>query len=349
MLDQVIAVARYPDRKSHVSFYINALYAPWKPIWHLLAKEWHEAQEVPEKMRAFINLRLGETWDEGAEAVETSALAARRKAYHSDPEVRVPEDCGVLVASVDVQQNRLEAQITGFGVGEQQWLIDHEVFYGSPLDKPNQRGQEDIVNVWSELDAYLLKTWKHAKGAELRPAITLIDTGYAADSCYDFILPRQSAARRVYACKGQDRLPKLGLAHETKVKSRTIRLFNVATHACKDRILSRLKINKPGPAYFNFPNWVSEDYFDQLTAESKVPIKNKRTGRIRFEWVANQQRNEALDLTVYAHAGLWILQKFIDPLTYNDLSAIVAEVQKGASPTTLARTIGRRIISRGIQ
>jgi phage terminase large subunit GpA-like protein len=348
MLDQVIAVARYPDRKSHVSFYINALYAPWKPIWHLLAKEWHEAQEVPEKMRAFINLRLGETWDEGAEAVETSALAARRKAYHSDPEVRVPEDCGVLVASVDVQQNRLEAQITGFGVGEQQWLIDHEVFYGSPLDKPNQRGQEDIVNVWSELDAYLLKTWKHAKGAELRPAITLIDTGYAADSCYDFILPRQSAARRVYACKGQDRLPKLGLAHETKVKDRTIRLFNIATHACKDRILSRLKINKPGPAYFNFPNWVSEEYFDQLTAESKVPIKNKRTGRIRFEWVANQQRNEALDLTVYAHAGLWILQKFIDPVTYNDLSAIVAEVQKGANPTTLARAVGRRVLSRGI-
>lgn len=349
MLDAVVAVAKHPERKTHISFYINALYAPWKPIWHLLAQEWVDAQESPEKMRAFINLRLGETWDEGADAIESSALAARRGAgYPEDEEIKVPMDCGVLVASVDVQQNRLEVQITGYGVGEQQWLIAHEVLYGSPLDLPNQRGQEDLVNVWSELDALLLRGWKHEGGAILRPSITLIDTGYAADACYAYILPRQTAARRVYACKGQDRITKLGLVQEGKVRNNTIRLFNVATYACKDRILSRLKINKPGPAYSNFPSWTTEDYFDQLTAESKVPVKNKRTGRIKFEWVANQQRNEALDLTVYAHAGLWILQKIIDPLTFNDLTALVAEVQKGASPTTLAQPTRIRVLSQGI-
>ncbi len=213
MLDQVKAVAKYPERKSHVSFYINALYAPWKPIWHLLAKEWHEAQGVPEKMRAFINLRLGETWDEGAETVEISALKARCKSYIGEEknEFQVPKDCGVLIASVDVQGGRLEAQITGFGAGEQQWLIAHEIFYGDPLMKPNTRGQEDVVNVWQELDEFLLKTWKHESGAELIPSITFIDTGYAADSCYDFIQPRQHSARRVFASKGVDRLTKLGL------------------------------------------------------------------------------------------------------------------------------------------
>lgn len=182
----------------------------------------------------------------------------------------------------------------------------------------------------------------------LKPSITLIDTGYAADSCYDFILPRQGAARRVFASKGVDRLTKLGLAQDGKVKNNTIRLFSVATYACKDRILSRLKVPKPGPAYQHFPAWTTKDYFDQLTAESKVPVKNRKTGRIRYEWIANQTRNEALDLTVYAHAGLWILQKFIDPVTYNDLSAIVAEVQKGASPTTLVQHRGRRVLSSGV-
>jgi phage terminase large subunit GpA-like protein len=204
MLDAIRPKAKFPDREEHVSIYIWAAYAPWGDIWPVLAKEWHAAQGNPEKMRAFINLRLGETWDEGAEAVEVSALAARREQYTTEekPDIKVPMGCGVLVATVDVQQSRLEVQITGFGVGEEQWLIDHDVFYGSPLDKPNQRGQEDLVNVWAELDAYLLRTWQHSSGAMLRPAITLIDTGYAADSCYDFILPRQTAARRVYACKG---------------------------------------------------------------------------------------------------------------------------------------------------
>lgn len=351
MLDAIKPKSKHPEIEEHVSIYIWAAYAPWGDIWPVLAKEWHKAQGNPEKMKAFVNLRLGETWDEGAETVETSALEARREAYATpeDPDVEVPFGCGVLITTVDVQQNRLEVQVTGFGVGEEQWLVAHEVFYGSPLDKPNQRGQEDLVNVWTELDAFLLKTWRHKSGAMLKPSITLIDTGYAADTCYDFILPRQGPSRRVFASKGVDRLTKLGLAQDGKVKNNTIRLFSVATYACKDRILSRLKVPKPGPAYQHFPAWTTKDYFDQLTAESKVPVKNRKNGRVRYEWIANQTRNEALDLTVYAHAGLWILQKFIDPVTYNDLSAIVAEVQKGSSPTTLAQRPGRRVLSSGIQ
>lgn len=349
MLDQVKAVAKYPERRNHVSFYINALYAPWKPIWDVLAKEWHEAKDVPEKMRAFINLRLGETWDEGAESVETSALRARCKQYSEQDNVVVPSGCAMVVNTVDVQQSRIEVQTTGFGPGEQTWLISHEVFYGSPLDKPGQRGQEDVVNVWSELDTYLLKEWKHESGAMLKPAITLIDSGYAADSVYNFVLPRQSAARRVYASKGQDHITKIGLAQEGKVKNSAIRLFHVATNACKDRIMNRLRIEKPGPGYFNFPEWTTDDYFEQLTAESKVPVKNRKTGRIRYEWVMNQTRNEALDLTVYAHAGLWILQKIIDRKTFEDLSALLAEVQKGASPQTLVTAPRRRVLSGGIQ
>ena len=350
MLDAARAVAKYPHRREHISFSVNSLYTPWGEVWPRLAKEWHEAQGNPEKMRAFVNLRLGETWDEGADAIEPTALMARREDY-ADPEsdIRIPTGCAVLVCSVDVQQNRLEAQITGFGIGEEQWLIDHEVFYGSPLDLPNQRGNEDIVNVWSELDAYILRAWKHRSGAMLRPSITLIDTGYAADACYNFILPRQTAARRVYACKGQDRLSKLGLVHEGQVKNNTIRLFNIGTYAIKDRILDRLKIGKVGPAYMHFPSWASEEYFSQLTAESKVPRKNRRTGRVHYEWVPNQLRNEALDLTVYNHAGLWILQKIIDPVTYNDLAALSAAVEAGGNPTTLRRPVRRGMVHPGVQ
>ena len=47
-------------------------------------------------------------------------------------------------------------------------------------------------------------------------------------------------------------------------------------------------------------------------------------------------------------AGLWVLQKFIDSKTFNNLSAIVAEIQKGNGPTTLSIAAGRRVISSGI-
>ncbi len=348
MLDAMVPVAAFPERRETVSFYINALYSPWKPIWGSLAKEWVEAQGIPEKLRAFINLRLGETWDEGADAVDAHMLAARREKYSEKPDVEVPHGCVLLVTTVDVQGHRLEAQVTGFGLQDEQWLIAHEIFDGSPLEMPNARGNEDLYSVWSQLDDFLLRTWKHEDGAVLKSSLTLIDTGYAADACYNFILPRQTASRRVFACKGQNHITKLGLASETRVKNNNIRLFNVATIACKDRIMDRLRVNKPGPAYCHFPDWTSDSYFDQLTAESKRPMRNKRTGRVTYEWVANQTRNEALDLTVYAHAGLWVLQKILDPETYGDLTKLAEAVWAGTSPSSLRPVIGRRVISKGI-
>ncbi len=354
MLDSGEWIAKYPERRTHAGFYINALYSPWGFVWEAMAKEWVEARGVPEKLRAFINLRLGETWDEGATSVESNSLAARREQYDIQsseeivPRFAVPHECAVLVCTVDVQGNRIEAQVKGFGVGDEEWLIDHQIFYGSPLEKPNARGNEDLVSVWSELDQYTMRTWRHADGLDMRVAITLIDTGYAADACYDFILPRQTAARRIFACKGLPKLNKLGLVQESKVKNNTIRLFNVATMACKDRIMDRLRILKPGPGYSHFPEWTTNDYFDQLTAESKIPVKNKRTGRTHFEWVTNQARNEALDLTVYAHAGLWILQKILAPKVYANLGTLLAQVQIG--PTGEAKPVApkRRVYSEGI-
>jgi phage terminase large subunit GpA-like protein len=84
-----------------------------------------------------------------------------------------------------------------------------------------------------------------------------------------------------------------------------------------------------------------------LTAESKVPVRNRRTNVTRYYWVKNQERNEALDLTVYAHAGLWLLQNKIDRQTYGDLFALHTEVMKGHSEPE-PRTLSPRLISPGI-
>ena len=343
MLDAGKWVHRYPERIENPGVYIWAAYSPFGDVWNQLAREWHEAQNSPEKMKAFVNLRLGQTWDEGAESITEESLMSRREVY----KYVVPENVAALVASVDVQANRLEAQITGFGPGEEQYLIDHQIFWGAPGLLPGQKQNEDQVNVWDDLDDYLLKSWKHASGAELRPAITLVDAGAYPDSVYNFVMPRQHSRRRVYASKGEDFLSKPVLAEETTSKKHKVRLWILATNAIKDRIMARLKIPKPGPGYLHFPEHTTDEYFSQLTAESKVPVRNKRSNVTRYYWVKNQERNEALDLTVYAHAALWILQNKIDPKTYGDLAALHKLVCAGqAEPER--KVLAPRIISRGI-
>lgn len=345
MLDAGRWVHKFPDRHDGRGllirgFHINALYSPWRPIWASLAQKFNKAQDNPEKLKTFINLSLAETFDEGNDSIEAHALAARRQKYTAP----VPRECCVLVGTVDVQHNRLELQITGFGPGEESWLIDHKIFWGDPGI------ENDDQNVWAELDQALLAPYTHECGAEMLPSIVLIDSGDGGhtDSVYDFVLPRQFTRRRIFACKGVDYLSKPGLAAEGQTKRAHIRLFTVATYAAKDRLLARLKIPKPGAGYHHLPEWVTDEYLQQLTAEKKIPVRNRTTRAQRFVYVRTHSRNEALDLTVYAHGALFILQTIIDPVTFRDLSRLAAVVQQGKAPGTLAVARPRRVRSRGL-
>jgi len=58
-------------------------------------------------LKAFINLRLGEPWEEDGDALEAHALRSRCEKYPEDADV--PNGVGLLTASVDVQSSgRLE-------------------------------------------------------------------------------------------------------------------------------------------------------------------------------------------------------------------------------------------------
>jgi phage terminase large subunit GpA-like protein len=262
-----------------------------------------------------------------------------------------------LVAAADVQHNRIEAQITGFGPGEESWLIAHEVFWGNPGVEVDP---ETTVNVWEQLDQFLLKPWPHPRGAVLTPAIVLVDAGAHADSVYDYVLPRQHTRRRIFACKGVDYLSKPGLVMEGATKKANIRLFAVATYAAKDRVFARMKIPRPGPGYMHLPDWVTDEYLEQLTGEKKITVRDKRTRTKKVLYVKTYSRNEALDLTVYCHAGLFALplgslgvvsevepQHFIAPAIYRDLDKLAEAVKQGHSAEALAARV-RRVRSKGL-
>ena len=58
-------------------------------------------------------------------------------------------------------------------------------------------------------------------------------------------------------------------------------------------------------------------------------------------------RNEALDLTVYCHAGPFALQHFIAPVIYRDLGKLGEIITQGQSPDAL-RPRARRFRSAGL-
>ena len=285
-------VAEMPGR-SVAGFHINALYSPWRENWHALAQEWHEAnrEKNAEKLKAFINLRLGETWEEDGDAIEAITLKGRLEAYQAE----VPDGVGLLTASVDVQGDRLEAVVKGWGDKEESWLIAYQQFFGDP-------GQEEV---WTELDTFLLSTWETASGQKVKITCTMIDSGGAhADSVYRFVRARQG--RRIFALKGSSESGKEILGKFSINNQYRVKLWMIGTDTAKDRIFARLKIPAHGPGYMHLPDFIEEEYLAQLTAEKAVRRYKRGKGTIR-EYIKIRARNEALDLEVYALAALYVL------------------------------------------
>jgi phage terminase large subunit GpA-like protein len=285
-------LAEFPDRTT-VGFHINALYSPWRENWHALAQEWHDANKEnnPEKLKAFINLRLGETWEEQGDSVEALTLKSRLEAYQAE----VPDGVGLLTAAVDVQNDRLECVVKGWGDKEESWLIGYQQLFGDP-------GQE---TVWNELDSFLLSTWEHVSGQKVKISCTMIDSGgLHTDSVYRFVRARQQ--RKIFALKGSSEAGKEILGKFSINNQYRVKLWLIGTDTAKDRIFARLKIPGPGPGFMHLPDFAEDEYLAQLTSEKAVRRYRRGKGTTR-EYIKTRARNEALDLEVYALAALYVL------------------------------------------
>jgi len=292
MLNSGQWIAEFPQREV-VGFHINALYSPWRENWPALAQEWHEANKEnnAEKLKAFINLRLGETWEEQGDSIEAITLRGRTEAYQAE----VPDGVGLLTAAVDVQGDRLECVVKGWGDKEESWLIAYQQLFGDP-------GQEQV---WNELDAFLLGTWETALAQKVKITCAMIDSGgLHTDSVYRFVRAHQN--RRIFALKGSSESGKEILGKFSTNNQYRVKLWMIGTDTAKDRIFARLKIPGPGPGYMHLPDFAEDEYLAQLTAEKAVRRYRRGKGTIR-EYIKTRARNEALDLEVYALAALYVL------------------------------------------
>lgn len=277
-------------------FHLNELASPWKR-WTKIIEEFLEAKRGgPEMLKAWVNTTLGETWEEEGEGVEADDLMKRREYYDCE----VPEEVLVLTAAVDVQDNRLEYEIVGWGLGKESWGIQYGVIMGDP-------GQE---KVWEDLDMILEKTYRRKDGVELKVMTTCIDSGgHHTKEVYEYCKKRE--LKRVWAIKGQGGS---GMPFVIRPKRRNdagVWLFNLGVDVGKDTVTSRLKIQEKGPGYCHFPmdkgRGYDEDYFKGLTSEHRVTRYKRGKPVIHWEKRVSGARNEPFDLRVYATAAFEIL------------------------------------------
>jgi phage terminase large subunit GpA-like protein len=269
-------------------FWINALYSPWTPLSEGV-REFLSVRKAPEQLRVWINTYLGETWEDQGEVIDNMALAERREDFGEF----VPEEVMLLTCGVDVQQDRLEMQITGWGQDDEQYVVEYRSLYGDPSDPAT----------WEALSTQLFRVFETHDGRQLGLRAIAIDSGGShTQTVYKYC--KANAGRRVFAIKGVGGERPL-VTKPSKNNSVKCMLFPVGVDGAKDLLMTRLKVQEPGPGYIHFSDTLDDEYFRMLTAE-KVILKYVR-GFAKRTYVKIRPRNEALDCYVYSMAAYAIL------------------------------------------
>lgn len=266
--------------------------------WRYLVDEFLTVRLDPSLLKTFVNLVLGETWEEQSESVDGEGLITRAESYDDET---LPAAVQAVTAGVDTQDDRLEVQIIGWGAREESWPCRYEVLHGDPAQ----------AQVWKELDALLLSSVRTEDGRSLRIRAACIDSGgHHAAQVQSYARSRRR--RRVFATKGASGARPIWPKRASRAKAND-QVFIIGVDTAKDAVYSRLRIQNPGPGYVHFPATEGFDasYFEQLTSEQVVT--RYREGRPYRVWVVKKgKRNEALDTFVLGLAALKSLSIRLD-------------------------------------
>ena len=152
-----------PENPRHVSFQIEDTMCNFKR-WQNISEGFLEAKQKgrPQDFQSFQNLHRGRFWE-----------TQRRRTFRVNNEIpvgeyvlrEVPEGVAFLTAWADVQGDRIELGVYGWGVNRENWVIDRIIFRGDPARAP----------VWAEFERVIMTVRWGDQG--LFPAFYGVDEG----------------------------------------------------------------------------------------------------------------------------------------------------------------------------
>lgn len=275
-------------------FHISELYSVFS-TWVGMATTFLESKNNPEMLKSFVNLALGESWEDQSDSVEHEQLLQKRLNFDLQ---HIPSEVLVMTAASDLQKDRIEMTICGWAKGFECYVLEHKIFWGDP----------NTYNIWSEVDQFLKTIFKTEDKRSIGISCSTFDSGgHHTNAVYEFTRPRQG--RRIFSIKGLSVPGKPIVNKPTFVgKNRTV-LYGIGTDTAKENIFARLSAPSE-KNILHFAHHLDEEYFKQLTAEKRI-TKFVR-GRKTLVWKQIRPDNEALDCLVYNFAAIYILNPNFD-------------------------------------
>lgn len=279
-------VKRNTAGKKKVGFWINTLYSPFVRFSEI-ALEFMNSKDDPEQLQNFVNSWLAEPWEDTRTKTDAEMVLDRQTEYL---EFTVPDWAKMLTGGVDVQQNSKFFTIRAWG----DYITSQCICHGQ-------------VGSFADIDRVMNLPYKKENGEQLMVSLCLIDSGFDADSTYDFCADNSEWA---YPVKGSSNPMtshyKLSTVNRPGSKANGMQLILTDGDKYKDMIAGRLQ--KPsGIGSWMVYNGCDIEYANQVTAEHKIQVKSN--GRLTTKWVPKRSHidNHYLDCEVYAMAAADIM------------------------------------------
>jgi len=337
-------IAQNPNNENKtISFHLSSLYSPhgWVSFGDI-AKEFSEVHKDPPRLQVWTNTKLAETWEDmSGEAIDPTGLLKRRENFGK----HLPKDVAIITAGVDVQDNRLELEIVGWGKDEESWSLDYQVIYGDP----------STPDLWNDLDKILSHSFIHSRdlGNFAITAVAVDSGGHYTDHVINYCDERKY--KRFWAIKGSSNGNGVPIWPVRASQSKRLKkpVYVIGVNDAKETLMQRLRIENSGAGYWHFPIERDQEWFNQITSEviktKYVKGRPTRTWQPRKEGIAT----EGLDCRVYAFAALRGLVRNWK-LDLNKLAHKLSEIPLRNSDApimhnkSVANSRNRRVRSKGI-
>lgn len=264
----------------------------------------------PEDLITWTNEYQAATWSpiDNQELVEWETLKNRAEVYEHE----VPAGVKVITAWSDVQDDRVEIQVVGWGKGEEAWSLFYIVINGDPHSG-------DLLRKAAALKA---QEYLNENAAGVPTALFGMDSGYLADDVYSVC---KESPTELIPTKGMSTRGNPVADMPQKRNAKGVYLTQVGTDTAKTIIAERLKLEVPGPGYIHFPKdpkvknerigdhgteehrGHTDSFYKMLTAEYKKS-KTVNGQSVEYWHCPNGRRNEALDTMVGNLAMIRLLQ-----------------------------------------
>lgn len=330
---------------SHQGYFLPTFYAPvgWVS-WKNLVQEYLSALSQKEQAKriaavtAFYNTVLVRQYKVKSETPIASELYEEAK---DSPWQRghIPNWVLVLTSGADVQKNRIEVTLTGWGKRGKNIDVDHFII---PIGA-GEDIQDTECSAWQDYAEFTHQTWKRDDGYIMTPLAHAIDGGYIFDTVRTFNIKYGTST--TFVTRGLNRKPKegelIGTIRESKKEGMGL-FMEIPVDNIKQNVYRAMMV-KDEDAYEHtvFCNDWDKEYFDQLCAEEYVWVRESK----RFMWVKMRDRNEALDCKTYNFAMYYYLRLH----SFSDKDWEDMAVMQSAEAMPQKKRPRRGTVSKGIE